>query len=86
MKNSLETFDLILYTLYQNSQNTARLEDIDNLLDAVKQMAGKLMPMAIPKTAAGCSGMGQIQRAIHMLTEAKVEFDNIKRRIEEGLE
>lgn len=80
MMKSRETFDMVL-----NAQNTGRLEEIENMLDLVRQAAGRLMPMVIPKTAMGCSGMGQIQRAIHKLMEAKVEFSLIKERIEEGI-
>lgn len=71
------TLDMIL-----NSSNDGRLSAIDDALEMVRVMAGKLLPMPLPKTAMGMSGLGQIQRAVHKLLEAKVEFALIRERIE----
>lgn len=68
-----------------NAQNSVRLAEVVNTLEHAKQMMGRLMPMPIPRmhpTADGCSGMGQIQRAIHVINEAMAEVIAIQERVD----
>ena len=77
MRTSREMFDLVI-----NAQNNALLDGIIGMITAAEKLSGKLMPVPMPKNH-NRSGMSQITDALRELREARLQFKNIKARIEE---
>jgi hypothetical protein len=64
-----------------NVENLARLEEAGHALEAAKGILGRVKPMPLPRSR-GASGLGQIQRIVHIVNEAMAEVIAIQERLE----